>query len=83
MRLPGGFIAGVEERFGFTAILGAKTFLFAGVGVLDVERAAEFSAIENIPAFHNSDFFSPRLRICPWPVVYPLHQTGCESRFHQ
>ena len=56
MWLPGGFVAGVDKRFGFTPILGAKAFLFAGVGVLDVERAAEFSAIENIPAFHNSDF---------------------------
>jgi hypothetical protein len=61
VRLPGCFITGIEESFGFTAILGAKAFLFTGMGVFDVELAAEFSAIENILAFHNSDFFCPKL----------------------
>jgi hypothetical protein len=28
----------------------------AYMSVFDVERATEFSAVENIPAFHNSDF---------------------------
>ena len=52
VRLVKGFIAGVEQRRGLGAILRAKAFLLSGFGVFDVERAAEFAAVEDETAFH-------------------------------
>lgn len=47
LRLANGFIAGVEEGRGLGAILRAKTFLLSGLGVVDVECATEFAAVED------------------------------------
>ena len=52
LRLADGFIAGVEQRRGFGAILRAKAFLLSGFRVFDVERAAELAAVEDETAFH-------------------------------
>jgi len=57
LRLPGGFIAGVEQGGGFGAVFGAQAFLFASLGVLDVEHAAKFAAVEHETIFHSSDFY--------------------------
>lgn len=52
------FIAGIEQRSGFGAISRARTFLFAGFGVFDVEPAATLAAVEDESAFHNFGFLS-------------------------
>ena len=57
LRLPGGFISGVEQGHGLSAIFGAQAFLFFGLSVFDVEHAADLTAVEKETTFHNSDLF--------------------------
>ena len=47
LRLADGFVAGVEERRGFGAVLCAKTFSFACLGFVDVEDSAFIPAVES------------------------------------
>jgi hypothetical protein len=61
LRLPGGFIAGVEQSRGFGAISRASAFLLSGFGVLNVEHAAYFAAVEAETIFHNFGVFVRKL----------------------
>ena len=60
LRLSDGFIAGVEQRRGFGAILRAKAFLLAGLSIFDVEHAAELAAVKDETMLHSSDSFFVR-----------------------
>lgn len=55
--LPGGFVAGIEQSCGLGAILRTQAFLFASLGVFDVENPAKFAAVDDEATFHNSDSF--------------------------
>lgn len=52
VRLPDGFIAGVEQRSCLGTISRAGAFLLPSFSVLDVEHAAAFAAVEDKTAFH-------------------------------
>jgi hypothetical protein len=61
LRLPDGFVAGVEQGRGLGAIPRAGAFLLVGSSIFDVEHAAAFAAVENEATFHNFGFFVRRL----------------------
>jgi hypothetical protein len=61
LRLPRGFIAGVEQRRGLGPIPRAGAFLLSGLGVFDVEHTAHFSAVETETIFHNFGLFVRKL----------------------
>ena len=58
MRLPDGFVAGVEQGRGLGAVFGAQAFLFASLGVFDVESPAKLAAVDDEATFYNSDCLS-------------------------
>ena len=60
LRLPDGFVAGVEQGGRFGAVFCTKAFLLSRDDVFDVERAAELAAIENEPTFHRLRLFVQR-----------------------
>ena len=45
------------------SILRAEAFLLPGLGIFDVECAAELSAIQDEATFHNSDFLSEVMKL--------------------
>jgi hypothetical protein len=53
----------IEVRLsnGFIAVLRPQTLLFAGFGILEVEHAAEFAAVEGETVFRNLRLFRPKL----------------------
>jgi hypothetical protein len=53
MRLPNGFIAGIEQRSGLRTIPRAGAFLLSGFGVFDVEHAAALATVEDVTTFHS------------------------------
>ncbi|NOS72570.1 MAG: hypothetical protein HOP33_21945 [Verrucomicrobia bacterium] len=61
LRLPDGFIAGVEQHRGLGANLRAQAFLLSGFGVLEVEHTAGLAAVEDEAMFHNLGFFVRKL----------------------
>ena len=61
LRLADGFVAGVEQGRGFATVTRAQALLFPVYGVLNVEHAAMFAAIEDETVFHSSDFLCPKL----------------------
>jgi len=58
LRLPEGFVAGVEQRRGLGTIPGAGSFLFVSFSVFEVEHAAALAAVEDEATFHNFGFLS-------------------------
>ena len=44
LRLPGGFVAGVEQGRGLGTVLRARTFMVSSLSVFKVETAAELAA---------------------------------------
>jgi hypothetical protein len=57
LRLADGFIPGVEQRRGLSAVPRAGAFLFAGSGVFDVEHSAALATVENVTAFYGFRLF--------------------------
>ena len=83
LRLPGGFIARVEQGRGLGAVLRAQAFLLSSLSVFNVERAAELAAVEDETMSHNSDFLSGRYETVRGFGCIRLHQTGSESRLRE
>jgi hypothetical protein len=63
LRRADGFVAGVEQGGRLGAISRAGAFLLSGFGVLDVEHATAFAAVEDVTTFHSSDFLSEAMSL--------------------
>jgi len=54
--LAHGFVARVEQRRGLSAVAGAEAFLFAGLGIVDIEHTGHRSSVKSESVFHGSNF---------------------------
>ena len=61
LRLPDGFVAGIEQGGGLGTVFGAQAFLLPGLRVFEVENTAELAALEDEATFHNFGFFVRKL----------------------
>ena len=78
LRLAEGLVLGVEQGGGFGAVFGAEAFLFSGFGVVGVEGASLFSAVEAESVFHGLELFfepvsrGPRAGVSVTPNARPI-----------